>query len=300
MKKFLLIAVLALAASPVLCAQDVITTVKGEQIKAKVTEVAPDSVKYKRIDNPNGPVYVMPTAEILSILYENGSKDVYGEPVAEGHKDAELIGSVEAEPFVPEDARPVEFADGRQAPAPRREEPRADFGYKPRYKDIAPYYDSSYYVSRAGDPYVPVLSGLASWFIPGLGQFLDDEPGRGLGIIGANIGLVVLETVESSLIFYSAAEASSYYMKYGHSYGSDGLAAASLGALILTGAFHVGFNIWNIVDAVKVAEVKNMYYQDTRGRRASWDMHLQPNLAFAPAASGSVEPVAGLSLSLSF
>lgn len=57
--------------------QDVITTKKGEDIEAKVIEVGLTEVKYKRIDNPDGPVFILLKSEILLIRYENGSKDIF-------------------------------------------------------------------------------------------------------------------------------------------------------------------------------------------------------------------------------
>jgi hypothetical protein len=59
-------------------AQDVITTRKGTVIQAKVTEVTPTEVKYKRFDNLDGPNYSAKKSEIASIVYKNGTIDAFG------------------------------------------------------------------------------------------------------------------------------------------------------------------------------------------------------------------------------
>ena len=58
-------------------AQDIILTQTGDIIKAKVTEVTPTEVKYKRTDNINGPVYSAAKKDIQKIVYENGVIDVF-------------------------------------------------------------------------------------------------------------------------------------------------------------------------------------------------------------------------------
>jgi len=59
-------------------AQDIITKTNGDEIKAKVTEIGIDDVKYNRFDNLTGPVYSVKKSEIFMITYEDGSKDVFG------------------------------------------------------------------------------------------------------------------------------------------------------------------------------------------------------------------------------
>ena len=276
MKKVFTVIILVLSAAIAAKAQDVITTTSGERISSKVTEITPDSVKYKRIDNPNGPVYVINKSEVISIQYENGTEEVFNEPAPV------TFNKPDTEPVIPPSAEQ------------RYREP-SDV----RYRDIADYYDTRYYRDRPGDPYIPALSGVASFFLPGLGQFIDGEWSRGLGLIAANIGFGLLEATEASLLFYGGARSSYSYTMYGYSEG-NGLMAASLGALMLTSAVHFGFNIWNICDAVRIAEVKNLYYRDVRDNRYSFDMHFAPDLAFVPTAGNNLQPVAGLSLKVNF
>jgi len=57
--------------------QDVMILKSGDEIKAKVIEVTPDVVKYKKWDNQDGPIYSSNKADVFMIKYQNGSKDVF-------------------------------------------------------------------------------------------------------------------------------------------------------------------------------------------------------------------------------
>ena len=56
--------------------------------------------------------------------------------------------------------------------------------------------------------------------------------------------------------------------------------------------------ITSIVDAVKVAKVKNMYSEDLR-RKYSFDMNLYPSVQYIPAGTG-LQPTAGFTLAMNF
>lgn len=255
MKKLLISTVLLLLAAYTAGADDIITKINGEQIRAKVMEIGDDSVKFKRMDNPNGPVYVLNQSEIQSIEYENGVVEEYSKPAPE-----------------PE----VYFADR----------------YDVRYRDIAGIYKPEQYQEQTDDPYPVLLSGMASFLIPGLGQCIDGEWGRGFGIMAANIGFGLLELTEASIMFYSAADSSSYYRDNELSYAkANALFGASFCAALLTMTARCAFNIWNIFDAVNIAKAKNMYYRD---------LSIQPNLAFTPSSGMGLQPTAGIGLKLSF
>jgi len=70
-------------------AQDIITTKKGEDIKAKVLEITIQEVKYKKVENPDSPIYSLLKSDILMIRYENGSKDIFNEETKETQKIVE-------------------------------------------------------------------------------------------------------------------------------------------------------------------------------------------------------------------
>ncbi|WP_138994246.1 hypothetical protein [Larkinella sp. C7] len=58
--------------------QDNIILRNGAEIPAKVLEVDQTNLKYRKTDNPDGPVYTTPLRDVLLIKYGNGTKDTYG------------------------------------------------------------------------------------------------------------------------------------------------------------------------------------------------------------------------------
>lgn len=63
--------------SSILYSQDNMVLRSGEEIKAKVEEVGIGEIKYRRTDNPTGPLYTIRKSEVLLINYQNGTKDVF-------------------------------------------------------------------------------------------------------------------------------------------------------------------------------------------------------------------------------
>ena len=75
--KRLLFVLAFVCAAQMLVAQDVIVTRQAERIDAKVMEVSESEVKYKKTSNPDGPMFVLSTEKIASILYANGEVQVF-------------------------------------------------------------------------------------------------------------------------------------------------------------------------------------------------------------------------------
>src|SRR6476659_11415796 len=84
MKKTTLLLVAQIVACWLL-SQDVIFLKNGGELKAKVLEVLPDIVRYKKWDNQEGPSYSESRTNIVMIKYQNGTKDVFnGENIGSG------------------------------------------------------------------------------------------------------------------------------------------------------------------------------------------------------------------------
>lgn len=54
-------------------AQDVITKTDGTKIDAKVEEITETTIRYRKANNPTGPIYTMPVSSVANIVFENGS-----------------------------------------------------------------------------------------------------------------------------------------------------------------------------------------------------------------------------------
>ena len=134
----LLLVVLSMSAT----AQDTITKNDGSVIQAKVLEITPTEVKYKRYNNLEGPLYVLNKTEVSAIKYENGEKDVF-------------TGTSKSVKYKFNTTH--EVREGM------------------KFSEYKKLYNVKDYVHQVGDPYNPGLAGAASFLIPGLGQALNDD-----------------------------------------------------------------------------------------------------------------------------
>ena len=99
-------------------AQDLIVRTDSTRIEARVTEVSPETVRYKRFSNPDGPTYVLPVAGIDYIRYANGETDRFRQPAAPTPApDAPVAGA----PAAPAPAPDAPVAAPAPAPAPAPE-----------------------------------------------------------------------------------------------------------------------------------------------------------------------------------
>jgi hypothetical protein len=73
--KYILLSILFVFSSNIIKAQDTLTMRSGENILVKVIEVGTAEVKYKKLDNLNGPIFSVLKSDLLILKYENGTKD---------------------------------------------------------------------------------------------------------------------------------------------------------------------------------------------------------------------------------
>lgn len=77
MNKIVFVFVALLSVVSTCFSQDTITLRTKEEIQSKVVEITASEVKYKKFDNLNGPLFVIYKSDVLSIRYENGTKDEF-------------------------------------------------------------------------------------------------------------------------------------------------------------------------------------------------------------------------------
>ena len=128
-------------------------------------------------------------------------------------------------------------------------------------------FDSHQYIPEYGDIYNPGVSGVCSFLIPGLGQMLSGEPGRGLAFFGGYMGCAIVFEVGVVQIFNNFND----YEDPGY-YGNSG---KGVGTMLLGLGGMAFVSIWSIVDAIKVAKVNNMYYQSLR-KTSSLNIQMTP------------------------
>lgn len=145
-------------------------------------------------------------------------------------------------------------------------------------------YDYRAYSPQMGDMYNPGLCGAASFLVPGLGQIVAGETGRGLAFLGGYVGSYVVFGVGYVTLFSNTMTLN------GESQG--------IGMMLMGAGAMVGIGIWSIVDAVKVAKVNNLYLRD-KHRTSMIDLQMAPYVS--PVSSISpAHSSAGMSVRLSF
>ncbi len=206
--KYLLLLVLLCSATVGLFAQDVIMKTDGSEIQATVTQIGTNEIKYIRYGT-TAPIYTLLKSDIFMIKYEDGSKDVF-------KKD------------------PVQRVNRQQT-----------YGNNTALYDIP----EKTYKYTCGNPINPngarksaFGSGIASFFIPGLGQFINGDVGGGFLFLGTNI---ICNTVM--------------------------LSTRNEGAFVAALVGGITINIWSIVNAAQVAKRVNV----ARGYELGRNTYLQ-------------------------
>lgn len=141
------------------------------------------------------------------------------------------------------------------------------------YRELRSLYNTKDYVHYESAAYQPGIMGIASLLVPGLGDCLADEWGRGLLQFGG------------TAVFATAASICSY------GYHFDGAAVICIAGSLATW-------VWSIVDAVKVSKIKNMYIHDYLKMYGA-DLKVYPSVSCYAKPDGTI-PVAGLTFALNF
>lgn len=113
MRKLFTIILLAIACC-MMAANDIIVTLSGEKIEAKITNVTRDAVTYKMPDYLDGADFTISTSELSSIIFGNGQVKVYTAPAKADEKPAAKDAGAAAEVLKPIIKENGEFMhDGR-------------------------------------------------------------------------------------------------------------------------------------------------------------------------------------------
>ena len=59
-------------------AQDLLTKRNGDEVQVRVLEITPLEIRFRRTDNPDGPLISVYRTEVFMIRYANGAKEVFG------------------------------------------------------------------------------------------------------------------------------------------------------------------------------------------------------------------------------
>jgi hypothetical protein len=124
------------------------------------------------------------------------------------------------------------------------------------YRNNRKKYDHLGYSPQTGDPYNPRSAGTASFLIPGLGQMISGEVGRGTIILGSYWGCLGMGVGGSIALLNEVNKPEA--QGSGKKAGNDLLilVAGFIGAIVI--------DLWQVGDAVRVAEVNNLAFRDLK------------------------------------
>ncbi|MBR1538638.1 MAG: hypothetical protein IJ636_03935 [Bacteroidales bacterium] len=272
--KRLLIVLVSLCAVVSAFAQDLITKKDGTDIKAKITEVNNDNVKYKRSDNPNGPTYTISKSEILMIIYGNGVREIFNTEEASG-KPEQKPSPKASDPVAKTVRNNLFISDPSQL----------EEGLK--YRHLKDLYDRDDFSKLDERKYSPGLAWI-NLAVPGLSQFIMGEGGLGARYL-------IWGAVNSGLMTAGA------YLGRTMNTAENG---TSWVPLIVTGAGAVGYLITtfaSISNASKVAKVKSLYNHDLNAAGLGYSFSIDAAPFVAPVHMGDrYVAAAGLSLTMRF
>ena len=88
-------------------AQDLLTKRNGDEVAVKVVEITPSEVKYRRADNPDGPLISVWRSDVFLIRYANGTKEVLNAPPTTASGNGQAVPTAAARTAFPADVPTV-------------------------------------------------------------------------------------------------------------------------------------------------------------------------------------------------
>lgn len=158
-----------------------------------------------------------------------------------------------------------------------------------QYKINKTKYDYRTWQLEPGDPYNPGLCGGINVLVPGVGQMIAGEGGRGAAFLGGYAGGVIIYAVGA----VKAAVALDDELQGGPAYDGEGL-----GLMVVGVGAMLTIWIWSIVDGVRVAKVNNLAFRDKHSQ--GYEFKLEPYVAPLSRGGGSSVVHGGLSLQVRF
>jgi len=146
-----------------------------------------------------------------------------------------------------------------------------------KYRELKHEYSTRGYHRNATDPYSPGWSAFASYVIPGLGQVMSRETGRGLRFFAASTAVRAFGYYQADKLLDNIvkdADGNSIKDASGDIQFIDEKAAKrQITYLCAAGLSEVFICVWSCVDAAKVAKVKNLYSRDLRNHAIEPSMY---------------------------
>jgi len=142
-----------------------------------------------------------------------------------------------------------------------------------QYKQNKLNYNYKEYTFQYGDPYNPTVTGIASFLIPGLGQVVAGETGRGIAFFAGYAVSYGIFLNGASRIIEFAEENPNF----------SGGRIEGLGGFVFGVASVLVTTIWSTSDAVRVAKVNNLAFRDRTNKTS---FKIEPLLFNSPNSTG--------------
>ena len=196
-----------------LFAQDLIVKTDATQVEARVLEISPEQIRYKRFSNPDGPTYVLPVETVEYIRYANGEIDRFrpeqpAQPKPQPEPQPQPEPPVQPEEVTPQTPQTLPANPPRYVmpvPQQQQQQPAAASG---RAYDIGDYYNENgiegIVCQVSDDRMHGLIVSLDELMLPWYGY--DKNEARSIGADNADDGRANMETVAA----YIAANGASW------------------------------------------------------------------------------------------
>lgn len=169
------------------------------------------------------------------------------------------------------------------------------------YKELKKEYRAKDYHKSQADVYSPFWMGFGSLVAPGTGQLIAHETGRGWAFIGAEVLTSIVQSAGLNKVIDNIQIVDGEIVKD----ENDEIVftdedAAKKGVMLFVGGAlaQLTVSIWSCIDAVKVAKVKNQYFQDLQAKYG-FETDLYPSVNLVKTADGYT-PAAGMTFAIRF
>jgi hypothetical protein len=183
-------------------AQDVIVKKSGEEINALVKEITTTEVKYKRFDNPEGPLISILKQDVFIIRYQNGTVEKIGTgPMVQPGEKAETEYVHPAQPIASSAViRPINLSGPRigvtlVGPGRARDKLADEFNAQPVLTLFGWQFETQFFTLDDGTTgvfeFVPMVGGLEQGlFLPTASAIIGMRSASGLEFgVGPNLSL---------------------------------------------------------------------------------------------------------------
>ncbi len=247
-------------------AQDVIVKKDGSTILSKILEVNPSDIKYKKYSNLDGPVYTMQKAELLSINYKNGEREVFN--TDDVHNSTGQLSNVSNEAF---NQKWLDYTNNRNA---SYKEPQENKKAKWQYRIL-----KFHHGSKVADNNVYITCGVSNGYYEKFSGRKALDSDITFELTNQSDNIIYLDL--ANCFFKNGSNAEVYFKNTATQTSKEKNVGISVNAGTITNALGVGGIVGNIANGINVG--------GNKGSSTGVTVFSQRIIALAPHSSYSFE-----------